>query len=141
MTFVPIASAVRGVIVGNAAVIAAGFHQRVFPKVLPQNTTIPPVAVTYEVLADIPFDTIGGMAGLYRAVLEYKVWSKKTTEAAETAEILRLAIQAYQGNSLGVNILGVHHLHDQDDFEAETGEYNLLVRFGVFYGRENPNRS
>lgn len=138
MSYTPIASAVRNVLALNAGIIAAGVSAKIYPRVLPQNAKVP--AITYQVLADIPYDTIDGMAGLYRAILEYKVWTEAATLAAEIENTIRLAIQGYQGVNLGVNIRGIHHLHGTDDFEAETGEYNQISRYSVFYERENPSR-
>lgn len=136
MPYFPIGSVVRDALTLDAGVIVAGVAAKIYPRVLPQNTVVP--AVSYQVLSEIPYDDISGNAGLYRAVIEFKIWSKTAAQAAAIEEAIRLAIQGYQGINLTVRIIGVHHLHTHDDFEGEIGEYNQLSRFGVFYRRENP---
>lgn len=123
-------------VVREYAPIAALVSGRVHPDTLPQNTALP--AISYEVVADVPFDTIDGNASLYRGVIEFKIWSKNETESSNLEEFIRRAIQGYQGVSLDVKIRGVHHLHRTDDYEAEVGEHNQLPRYSVLYRRENP---
>jgi len=137
LAFESIGAALRHRIVNYAAFIAFNSNTvKVYPQRLPQNPTIP--AVTYEEISDVPYDDIGGAASLYRAIVEFKVWSKKSNEAADISEVLRHALQGYQGTNIGVRIHGIHHLHVMDDFEAEEGEYNKISRFSVFYRRVDP---
>jgi hypothetical protein len=137
MTYKAIEYAIRDVLKNDPLLIAAGIGPKIYPKVLPQNAVLP--AITYDVLADIPYDDISGNAGLYRAVIEFKIRSKTDKESSEIEDLLRLAIQGYQGINLNVSIRGVHHLHRMSDFDGEVTEYNLVSRYGIFYRRENPD--
>lgn len=134
-----VGSALKKQIETHAGVIALGLSikDNIYPKKLPQNKK--PPAITYALLADVPYDTIDGMAGLYRAVIEYKIYSTTMRLAEQIEDAIRLAIQGYRGEELNVTICGVHHLHVTDDFEDEINEYNLISRFAVFYRRENPD--
>lgn len=130
--FESIANAISAALRANATFLAMGI------KVLPLKITQgdkPPV-VTYMTISDIPYDDINGTATLYRAIIEYKIHSLKFNEAGQIEENIRLALQGYSGQNLGITIKGVYHLHTMDDFESEVGEYNKIARFSVLYRRE-----
>lgn len=131
--FEPIGAALRNRLLAFPAFASLGIKVQALK--ISQNG-VPPV-VTFTLISDIPFDTIEGMASLYRAIVEFKTWSKDTDQASKFDEIIRLALQGYKGQNLGVSIKGIHHLHSMDDFEAEVNEYNKISRYSVLYDRVN----
>lgn len=110
---------------------------RVQPAVLQQIPTLP--CALYTVLTDSPTDDISGMAGLFRAEIQYDIFATTPDSVSAIAEKYRLALQGYKGTNLSVSILGVHFLTQFDSYEGEVDNYRMSLRFAVWYDRENPD--
>lgn len=121
----------------DAGIIALGVSEKIFPNVLPQNEAVP--AIVYEVVSDLPYDDVEGRASLYRAIINYQALSTDSDEVNQIEDALRVALRGYRGENLSVKIRGIHHLQSTDDFEGEVLEHVKIVRFGVFYRREDPD--
>lgn len=109
---------------------------RIRSLVLEQNPTLP--AAVYTLLSDIPTDDISGMAGLFRAEIQYDIFATTPDQAQAVADKFRLALQGYEGTNLTVKILGIHFVTQFDTWEGDINEYRTSIRVAVWYDRENP---
>lgn len=136
MAYASIGTILRTKLKADTALIA-DVVARFYPRVLPQNVILP--AVIYKVLADVPSDTIDGLAGLFRAVVQYDVRATTAVVAERIEDNIRLSLQGYRGTISNVKVKGIHVLHGMDDIEEEVADYRRIIRFGVWYDRENPD--
>lgn len=135
MSFFEIGAALRDVLVNDSAV-AAKVGNKIYSDTLPQPPALPSI-VFYE-MDDSPTDDISGNAGLFRATVQFEAVAAKRGAACELGELVRLALQGYQGESKGVTIEGIYLLAGRSDVTPEVSDRRYILTFGVWYRRANP---
>lgn len=115
--------------------VTAILSTRIYPLILPQNPTLP--AAQYAIIDGPPTDNLAGKAGLYRFELQIDIFANRYKQAVEAENVVRKSLQGYTNIGSG-NIQGIYHLMSSDDYEKEIANFKKVMRFSVWYGRENP---
>lgn len=116
--------------------VASLLGTRIYPLILPQNPTLP--AAQFNVVDATPRENLFAKAGLYRYEIQIDIFTNTYAEVVTGENVVRLALQGYDNLGSGGDIQAIHHLMSFDDYEKEIANYKKVLRFSVWYGRENP---
>jgi len=112
----------------NYAELTALVGDRIYPVILPQNTTLP--AVTFQRISGIREYSQSGPSGLAHPRFQFSCWAEKYEEAKAVAEQIRLALEGYKGmmgGSDGVRVDAIYVEDDHDIYDPETKEYHVAL--------------
>lgn len=115
--------------------VTALLGTRIYPLILPQNPTLP--AAQYAMIDATPRENLFANAGLYRYELQIDIFADKYADVVTGENVVRKALQGYDNIGTG-NIQAIHHMMSTDDFEKEIANFKKVLRFSVWYSRENP---
>ena len=117
------------------ASVTAVFGTRIYPLVLPQNPTLP--GAQYAIIDGTPRENLFAKAGLYRFEIQIDIFANKYSEVVSGEDAIRRSLQSYDNVGTG-SIQAIHHIMSMDDFEKEIANYKKVLRFSVWYTRQNP---
>ena len=100
----------------RASTVVGLVGSRIGPfSVRPQAEGLP--AITVQKIGGERIRSLGGRTGLVPATFQVNCMGRTYAEAAELADVVRLAIDATSGVHAGVKVHSIHVFDDSDDFE------------------------
>lgn len=122
--------AIVAILKGTGA-ISAIVGTKVYPrKEVPQTKTLP--YITYWRRTAVHISHLGGSAGRCDATIEIDCRSRDYEESKDLVELVRLALQGFNGTSAGVVIQGTKVDNDWDDVEEPSdGSEGIIFLAGI----------
>lgn len=114
----------------NAA-LALRVGSRIYPVRLPDEVDLP--ALSFFRAATETSHTHDGPSGLTGPLFQVSVWAKSYLEAAEIADLVRLALDGFKGSQANVEISGIFLRTQHDTFEDATRIYQRPMDFEVWH--------
>ena len=106
-----------------AAPVTALVGTRIFPVILPQNTTLP--AITYQVVTTVLMPTLDGESGLENALFQIDCWAAGYAAAKDLAATVRTAL-------LAATLFKAVRRGDRDGFEDRTKIYRIISDYSLW---------
>ena len=110
--------------------LAALVDDRIYPKILEQNCTLP--AITYQRVSSERISAMGVDTDIVRARFQISAWAETYTEMVAVAEQIRLALQRYRITT-GTKIDDCFMLPEVDLFEEEIRTFQRAMDFEIIY--------
>lgn len=127
-----ISGAIRGLIVANSAANAV-LSGRVYPVIFPDQYTLPAVAI--NLISTQPSNTKSGPSDLDIITMQVDTYGSTYTSAANTAQLVRSAIDYYRGDVLAgtvtVGIDGIAFQTCRDSFEEQPEEFRIIDEYSI----------
>ncbi len=98
---------------------------RVYALKIPAGSYLP--CVSFQRIAGIPANTLGGHSGLERIVLQVDAWGRAYGEAKDVARAVRMAMPA-RGD-----VFGAHLNKDADFYEDGTNYYRISMEYTCWF--------
>lgn len=114
---------------GADAEVRAQFGDRFYPNVLPQNTTLP--AAVYQVISDVPVNSLDGYSGLSNARLQVDVYHGTYAKGDVAARILLNALRSVISGVDGAEFSSLL-LARRDQYETETRLHRVNLDFSIW---------
>lgn len=114
--------------------IHAKIATRLFPLLLPQKCQLPAVAYTLISVDRTP--ALQKDTGFVKAMLQFFCHAKSYREAVSIAQLLRKALQDFNGNMNGINIGGVLVVSEMVSYEPKTEIYSAYIEFEFQFNEE-----
>lgn len=116
----------RTLLTGNAGV-AALVSTRVYPVVLPQNTTMP--AIVYQELRSDSLVQADGDTGARRGRFMLSCWASSYGGTKSLAAAVLAAVNGVASGSL----MRIAADAMRDDYDQETGMYRQIIELEIFW--------
>lgn len=115
---------------GVAALVAT----RIYPILMPQNTTLP--AITKQRISGPRVQSLVGSSGLAYPRYQVDAWASTYDGAKAVADQVRAALDGFRGYVGTVRIGGIRLIGDQELYEEETRTHRVSQDFSVWHDED-----
>ena len=119
----------------NFAGLAALVSTRIYPRQLPQNSTLP--AVVYQRISGPRVHAMGSDPGITYPRYQFTCHGTTPASAEAVSDQIRRAFQNYSGTMGGVGGVTVHYCESEDgpnDYDPTTNSYRSVIDVEIWHG-------
>ena len=109
----------------------------VYPDELPLDVVYP--AVTYQLIYPENLYTMTGNANLTTYNIQYKIFATSRLDTITQGNILKTALDGYQGTMGTTNIQSVFINTEDDDVDKQNNVYTKIIEFKITVKGGNKN--
>ena len=100
---------------------------RLYPLIMPQNTTMP--AVVYQRVTGERIHHLSGVSGRATPSIQFDIYSDSYSEAKSVADALRGVLDGYQGIAGAITVDSTLLIEELDGFDDETDYYRIMQEY------------
>ena len=107
---------------------------RIYSVALPQKFVLP--AVTFRMVADETARVLSGHSGKARTTFEIDYCATTDTAAEAGGEIIRKALDGFNGTVGSVKIASIIMTDRRDEYDPDTGVFRRVMEFKIGHSEE-----
>ena len=111
--------------------LSALVSTRIYPSLMPQDTTMP--AVTYQRISGLPISLLSSDTDIIDARFQFSCFASTYDSGRAVVKQIRLALQRWSGTEATVTILDSLMENDTDLYDPDTMLHYPVVDFLISY--------
>ena len=123
--------ALRAFLLTDADVSAAVGGSRIYPVVLQQGQREP--SLVFNRISGQGDHHMQGPSGLTRPRFQIDAYAPSHDDAAELADLVKLALDGYSGLMGSVNVQGVFFETEREDYQSDVGLHRVSRDYLIWY--------